>query len=391
MTRSARFAPSLGALVALTLGGAPASANNSPLTFEFTKGQSLLDLEAGTPLEQIIAANIFAGFEAAGEVLRSVLHDPVKLNFTIEVDGLPDFALGQAIPEFTVFDYSPTLLPAMLADGTSADDALAAQHLPLPLPTGVEFMTHDTTSIPAPRIRDNDGSGNNTALILPRANAKALGLVTPVDSVNDGTIRIRPDVAWDFDRSDGVPNNRGDFIGVVVHEIGHHLGFFSGVELLDIFGGDGVEPEGPLADQFFNLNDDALFFPIDLFRYTADSLSQPNQPHGGLRDWSFGEPAPGDTPWFSIDGGSTALATFSTGSFNGDGFGPSHWEDDLGFGSMDPTIEGGLRELTALDLQAFDVIGWDLIPEPGTAVLLTLAGVVLAQRSSIIRVRCSEA
>ncbi len=369
-------------IVAFAIFSAPAQAMESPLAFQFTKGQSLLDFESGTTAEQTLAANIFSAVEAAGEVWRSVLRDDATLNFVIELDGLPPGSGGQAIPEFIGPNYSDVIRPALLADRTSADDRTAAGSLPLPLASGIEFITHDTTVIPAPRIRDDDGSGNNRDLILTRANAKALGIVSPNDSDLDGTIRVLSEGPWDFDREDGIDRRRVDFVGLVVHEIGHQLGFFSGVEFLDVFGGNGVPPEGPLADQLIDLSGEAIFFPIDLFRYTDDSLSQPNQPRGGLRDWSFGSPSVADTPFFSIDGGRTELATFSTGTFNGDGFGPSHWEDNLDLGVMDPTLDFGLRAITALDLQAFDVIGWDLssVPEPGSATLAVLMLAVVGWR-----------
>jgi hypothetical protein len=83
-------------------------------------------------------------------------------------------------------------------------------------------------------------------------------------------------------------------------------------------------------------------------------------------------------PYFSLDGGQTNLATFSTGAFNGDGRQASHWQDNQGLGIMDPTFaQGELGQITALDIQSFDVIGYDLntqpVPEP-----LSIIGTVAA-------------
>jgi hypothetical protein len=48
---------------------------------------------------------------------------------------------------------------------------------------------------------------------------------------------------------------------------------------------------------------------------------------------------------------------------------------------MDPTLGyGELATITPLDLRAFDVIGYDLVPEPAALSLFALAGVALLRR-----------
>lgn len=355
-----------------------ACAHESPLRFHFTIGPGLAELQNGTVAEQALATNFIASFHTAAHLLGEVLFDPATLNFTIDIDDgtLPAGAGAGAIPVFEGFQYAETLQPALVADGKSPDDATSIAFLPLPSPTGIEFMTNDTTQIPSPRFRDDDGSLNNTTLAVTRANAKALGLAPRRDLEQDGSIlflqRLPGGFQWDFDPSDGIGRRRIDFVGLAVHEIGHLLGFFSGVDIVDVFGGDGMEPEGPLVEDMVDLDEGALFMPLDLFRYTDDSLSQPDQPHGGLRDLSFGHPSATDITFFSIDGGATKLATHSSGQFNGDGFQASHWQHDHDLGVMDPVV--GIEEvrmLSAFDVLALDVIGWDAVPvpEPGTFAL----------------------
>ena len=79
--------------------------------------------------------------------------------------------------------------------------------------------------------------------------------------------------------------------------------------------------------------------------------------------------------YFSVDGGLSPLAEFSTGST----YEASHWKDNLNLGLMDPTA--GVGELLAFsenDLRALDVIGYDrVVPEPSTGVC-GLAAVGLA-------------
>jgi hypothetical protein len=67
----------------------------------------------------------------------------------------------------------------------------------------------------------------------------------------------------------------------------------------------------------------------------------------------------GGSPYFSVDGGATALFgnTYSTGQYNGDGRQASHWKDtsgcQVGNGIMDPTFcFGHTGVITGLDLAA---------------------------------------
>jgi hypothetical protein len=59
------------------------------------------------------------------------------------------------------------------------------------------------------------------------------------------------------------------------------------------------------------------------------------------------------------------LASFATGQIRGDGNQASHWKDNQSLGIMDPTTAPGEQlTITALDLTAFDVIGWNLTSTP---------------------------
>ena len=209
-------------------------------------------------------------------------------------------------------------------------------------------------------------------LDINRANARALGFIGNGDTGQDASITFSNSFTWDFDPTNGITAGAFDFVGVATHEIGHALGFDSGVDIVDIVSG----PNGPARND--DLNDAApgigsldpyrVFSVLDLYRYSAP----------GVRNLAYG-----GAPYMSIDGGVTPLsaapiALFSTGSFNGDGRQASHWKDNLGIGIMDPTFASGeLGVLTPLDIRAFDVIGWDPVPEPGTLSLLG-AGLLLA-------------
>jgi hypothetical protein len=160
-----------------------------------------------------------------------------------------------------------------------------------------------------------------------------------VDSFKDGSINFNSDLDFDFDPSDGIDAGSYDFTFTAFHELGHIMGFTSGVDYYDAF----APSDG------YNWNLDWIGHGMDLFRYSADGL-----------DWSLG-----GAPFFSIDGGATALlgGQFSTGINFGNGSGASHWRN--GQGIMDPTAaKGEMGEINALDLAAFDALGWNLSIDP---------------------------
>ena len=193
-----------------------------------------------------------------------------------------------------------------------------------------------------------DGTQRSSqALYLNSALVKAIGgaLASPGD--RDGDVTFSSTFGFDFDPRDGVTAGTFDFIGVAIHEIGHALGFVSGVDFFDYYG----SPNGPGAGALgYDLNDTSIFSALDMFRYGAP----------GELDMRVG-----GTPYFSIDGGATALFgnTFATGRYNGDGRQASHWKDTpacaVGNGIMDPTFCFGQEgAVTGLDLAAFDAMGW---------------------------------
>jgi hypothetical protein len=82
----------------------------------------------------------------------------------------------------------------------------------------------------------------------------------------------------------------------------------------------------------------------------------------------------------------------STGANFGDGNQASHWKDDFIFndrqiyfgpliGVMDPTLPFGFIEsISAADLRALELIGYDTVPEPGSMGILIVGGAMLLRR-----------
>jgi len=360
-----------------------------------------------------VGTDVRSVFEEAAAIWEGILKDDVtiRIDLAYTLGGAGGLAGTAQVFEDKLLGDVET---ALLADATSATDATATANLPIFQFGGFRTMSFTTTNagdgtpfFDSGRLLTTN-SGNNRTLKMTRANLKALGLATD-DGTADAAITVNSyyDAVWDFDRSDGISATEIDLLSTALHEVGHVLGFTSGVTQLDQYSA----PNGTLHDP--NANYVPIFSALDLFRYSYNPYSDIDFNGDGVvpdnldrdgdgvpdPDLRVGpDPSlpidPNDTaywdnylePYFSIDGGVTRLGDFATGKYNGDGTQSSHWKRNLAgpeIGIMGGAEFGEVRLITGLDLTAFDAIGWDLedddspvVPEPGTLALVGAAAAV---------------
>ena len=301
--------------------------------------------DASVGLEQRV------GFEMAAAIWASVLSDDIEVNLHVGATTRLDNskAVGGAIPILHKQSYG-IFREYYQNDITSNNDRQANDSLQIGNTVDLSI--------------GNQVIDGNTTMVLTSAQAKALGMDQVLSTGNsttwnrtivdagalDGYIVVNNSFDWsyDFTRSGEAQAEQLDFLSMAMHEIGHNLGFVSGL--------DGAMDVLKLHSGKTQIND---FTALDLFRHTVDTTDIKNS------DGSVSSVDIGGNAYFSIDGGKTKLADFSTGkdeARGGDGFQASHWKRlQNAMGIMDPTLAYKERlSLSELDLQALDVLGWNV-------------------------------
>ena len=225
---------------------------------------------------------------------------------------------------------------ALAATGTSLNDMTAIAFLPNSAANPVNSHGQLNTTLPLLR-----------ALGFPEGDRSLIG--APWDASLGLNVTL-----MQLDRSGPVNPALYDLQQVTYHELNEVLGFTS--RLNGVPNTPGPGPSGPIQ-------------PADLFRYE----------NSGVRSWNT-DPA-ALQPYFSINNGVTKLAEFDVddvadrqdfnGTFNGSPF----------FSVQDAFSTPGLRLDNALAERTFlDVIGYNAVPEPGSAVLLVMGTLTLITR-----------
>jgi hypothetical protein len=239
---------------------------------------------------------------AVAQFFGAAFSDNVTINLSVgfgEVAGQAVSALGESITQLNTYSYA-ALRSALIGDSKSADDSSSAATLPVTTPS------------------------SGAAYWVPRAEAKALGLLG-ASSSSDGSIGFSSNAGiFDYDRTDGITAGHYDFFAVVAHELTEVMGrqLMTG----ETFGGHTNSLE-----------------PMDLFHYSS----------AGAR--SFVGTQAG---YFSADGGTTNLDNFNInpGGDFGDWAASAGNDAFLAFGKS-----GVINAVSDADLRVMDVLGWDRV------------------------------
>ncbi len=283
------------------------------------------------------------GFSDAAGLWSSAFTNDVTINLRVGFQKLGSGILGQTGSSSGEVSYGQVRRAlgqriATLGSSASATDISAYASLAPTL--RFESNTRGGVTKSSIHVYDSGANRGNGYLAVNTAEQKALGIIAPNREAIDASITFSNGFRWTFDATSGIARGTYDFVGIAAHEIGHALGFVSGVDTADYYAKYG----------YYGLDSTAWVTPLDLFRY-----------QNGVRDLTLG-----GKPCLSIDGGATCGPAFATGYFYGDHRQASHWKDNLGLGILDPTAAAGeTLKIGNNDLTAFDLLGWDLASNPG--------------------------
>ena len=278
-------------------------------------------LDVQFDLDGSVPAAAIPAFQQAESYIESFFDDPVVLRISVSFANLGSGVLG-ANSSTTINSQYNSYRNAVVADA-DADDTLQTA-----LPAGtlpVRYNASSSAITQEDRIRVRRGLGN----------AVGIGFDTGVD----GSQTYSNQFPWDFDPTNGVPFNRTSLVDVIIHEVGHAMGFTSAIDS----GNNQIDAMDTLRFVRSGTFDPATLADFTNTARTVD-LNNPNGQH--TLDIITAE--------YRAEDGSPAQA--------------SHFrEQGSNIGLMDPSFSSGQTFVnrqpfgfySQADLDVFDFLGWD--------------------------------
>jgi hypothetical protein len=261
-----------------------------------------------------------ASFTAIESYLEGLFADPITITISVSYQAMGSGILGGTSTFYTSSTY--TTARNGLINGQDGDDTIQDS-----LPTG--------STCPV-RYNGNSSTVSQEGTVYwTRANYRAtVGSVTG----NAASMTFNTQFSWDYDPSNGVSNY--SFRDVLVHEVGHALGFVSRVD----YGASVTDMTS-----------------LDLFRFqTTDGTGDYNP--DTLAEWQTkARLVDYNTP---NDAHHTDLVSVEYKMSDGTPYQASHFrEQTANIGIMDPAFAAGQtfypNYMKASDLAVFDAIGYD--------------------------------
>ena len=313
-------------------GGDPSAMDASALEASIGLHESLME-EGGLEIDATQSLNGFnviftvggtvpssalPAIQAVEQYVESLWSDPVTLRISISFQSLAPGVLGSAGSSLLAVPF--TTARAGLVNGRDASDTVLPR-----LPTGGTVMVrYDGTKAAVT---------NENRVVFPRANMKS----TVADSSgSDASITFSTVFPFDYDPADGV--NGFSFRDVLVHEVGHAMGF---VSASDFVSGDMTSMD---LFRFQTTDGDADYNPDSIAEFTArPRLVSRNKPD---------------------DAHHVEIGTVEYPMSDGDPYQSSHLrEQPTSLGLMDPAMGPGVSRhpyyFNSRDLAILDAIGWD--------------------------------